>query len=95
MKKETLTFRISQITKKFAGGCICYVLYILQINIYFKIEMPKQYLLCWPYSLFILNVKAHIPKGIEFLPQTQIFSSLYLGNLMMETLDISILGYLI
>jgi len=34
-------------------------------------------------------------KGIEFLPQTQIFKSLYLGNQMVENLDILNLGYLI
>ena len=43
----------------------------------------------------LLAVILELRKGIEFLPQTQIFLSLYLGNLMVETLDISNLGYLI
>jgi len=34
-------------------------------------------------------------KGIEFLPQTKIFWFQYLRNLMVQTFDISNLGYFI
>jgi len=34
-------------------------------------------------------------KGVKFLLQIQIFESLYLGNLMVETFDILNLDYLI
>ena len=47
------------------------------------------------YLFFYLNFYKVLLKGIEFLLQTQIFQSLYLGNLMVETFDISNLGYLI
>ena len=42
-----------------------------------------------------INLNQEIVKGIESLPQTQIFKPLYLGNLMVETFDISNLDYLI
>ena len=50
--------------------------------------------LCLFVCLFVCPIITQ-DKGIEFLPQIQIFQCLYFGNLMVETLDISNLDYLI
>ena len=52
---------------------------------------PSQHL--GPISSVVLTFIGY--KGIEFLPQTQIFLSQYLSNLMVQTFDISNLDYFI